>query len=271
MESIIREVQQLAQEGVREVNLIAQDMTSYGEDLRERGALAKLMRALGKVDGIDWFRLFYTYPTTLTDEILEVIASEPKFCNYVDLPLQHIDDDILKRMNRYGDGSLIRKLINRIRVIIPNVVLRSTFIVGFPGETEEQFRRLYNFIKETQFDRLGVFTFSKEEGTPSFDLPNQLSESVKRKRRSKIMSLQSKISLQKNKNLIGTRQRVMVDGLSRETDLLLEGRMAGQAPEIDGVVLINEGVADVGKFAEVEITEAHPYDLVGRMVPSSFP
>lgn len=271
LDSIVQEVQQLAGAGVREINLIAQDMTSYGEDLRERGALAKLLRVLGKMEGIEWFRLFYTYPTTLTDEILEILASEPKFCNYVDLPLQHIDDDILKKMNRYGDGALIRKLIERIRFIIPNVVLRSTFVVGFPGETEEQFQRLVDFVEETQFDRLGVFSFSKEEGTPSFSLPNQLPESVKKRRQSKLLRLQSKISHQKNKRLIGTRHRVMVDGLSPETDLLLQARLEGQAPEIDGVVYINDGIASAGEFAEVEITEAHPYDLVGRVVsPLSF-
>lgn len=266
LDSIVQEVQGLAESGVREINLIAQDMSSYGEDRRERRALAKLLRVLGKTEGIEWFRLFYTYPTTLTDEILEILASEPKFCNYVDLPLQHIDDDILKRMNRYGDGALIRKLIKRVRIIIPNVVLRSTFIVGFPGETEEQFQRLFDFVGETQFDRLGVFSFSKEEGTPSFSLSQQLHESVKKRRRSKLLRLQSKISLQKNKGLIGTHQRVMVDGISPETDLLLEGRMAGQAPEIDGVVYINEGIASAGEFADVKIMEAHPYDLVGQIV-----
>jgi ribosomal protein S12 methylthiotransferase len=248
------------------VNLIAQDMTSYGEDRRERGALAKLLRSLGEIEGIAWYRLFYTYPTTLTDELLETLASESRFCNYVDLPLQHIDDRILGRMNRYGDGALIRGLIKRIRRIIPDVVLRSTFIVGFPGETEEEFQRLYDFVAETGFDRLGVFTFSQEEGTPSFDLPDQLPESVKKRRRDRLLRLQSKITLQKNRRLVGTRQRVLVDGLSQESDLLLEGRMAGQAPEIDGVVYINEGIASPGEFVEVEITDAHPYDLVGRIV-----
>jgi ribosomal protein S12 methylthiotransferase len=266
IDSVVEEVRRLADEGVREVNLIAQDMTSYGEDRRERGALAKLLRSLGEIEGIAWYRLFYTYPTTLTDELLETLASESRFCNYVDLPLQHIDDRILGRMNRYGDGALIRGLIKRIRRIIPDVVLRSTFIVGFPGETEEEFQRLYDFVAETGFDRLGVFTFSQEEGTPSFDLPDQLPESVKKRRRDRLLRLQSKITLQKNRRLVGTRQRVLVDGLSQESDLLLEGRMAGQAPEIDGVVYINEGIASPGEFVEVEITDAHPYDLVGRIV-----
>jgi len=266
IDSVVQEVRALAKEGVREINLIAQDMTSYGEDRRERGALVKLLRALGQVDDIEWFRLFYTYPTTLSDELLECLASEPKFCNYVDLPLQHIDDDILKRMNRYGDGALIRNLIKRIRGIIPNVVLRSTFIVGFPGETEDQFQRLYDFIEETQFDHLGIFTFSKEEGTPSIDFPQQLPNSVKKSRYHKLLRLQSKINLAKNQGLVGTHQKVLIDGLSQETDLLLEGRMEGQAPEIDGVVYINDGTASPGDFAQVEITEAHPYDLVGRIV-----
>jgi ribosomal protein S12 methylthiotransferase len=269
VESVVREARQLAEEGVVEINLIAQSLTSFGWDRREKGALVAMLKALTEVDGLRWIRLFYTYPTDFNDRLIDFIAGEEKICSYIDLPLQHIDDAILKKMNRKGKRKEIEALIRKLRDRIPNVALRSTFIVGFPGETEKEYRALSDFIRETEFDRLGVFTYSLEEGTSAYPLGDPVTEAVKGRRQRALLEMQRKISKKKNRKLIGTVQTVLVDGLSKETELLLEGRMEGQAPDVDGVVLINDTgdrVIPPGTFVSVRIEAAHEYDLVGAVV-----
>jgi ribosomal protein S12 methylthiotransferase len=267
--SIVSEVEHLADEGVVEINLIAQDMSGYGMDWGRRGELIHLLQRLVKIGGMRWIRLLYLYPHRFPEGLMELMASEEKICKYVDLPIQHIDDDILRTMNRGGNSLEIFNLIDKLRWNIPGLVLRTTFIVGFPGETEKQFRKLYKFVQETQFDRVGVFTYSPEEGTAAYSLGDTVSEAVKRGRRDRLMRLQAEISIKKNSALIGTVQNVLVDGVSCESDLLLEGRTASHAPEIDGRIYINEGTARPGDFVQVEITQASHYDLVGRILTSS--
>lgn len=261
---ILEEVRKLAAEGVKEVNLIAQSLTSYGWDRRDRGALIRLLKQLAGVEGIHWIRLYYTYPTDLTDELLDLMAAEPKIVNYVDLPLQHIHDAILRRMNRKGDGRLIRNLLDQIRKKVPHVTIRTTFIVGFPGETDAAFDELCRFVQEEQFDRIGVFTYSHEDGTPAFHLKDTVPAKVKTSRQAQLLNLQSEISLAKNQLRIGTIQTVLVDGISSETGQL-EGRLEGQAPEIDGVVIL-EDQAEAGEFVKAEITDATEADLTARII-----
>ncbi len=264
--SVVEEVKRLADQGVKEVNLIAQDTTAYGKDQGKEVTLSRLLEELVRVDGIEWIRFLYAYPTTIRKSLMETIAREPKICKYIDLPLQHIDDAILKAMNRPSSSKKIKELIQTIRETIPGVSLRTTFIVGFPGETEEAFERLVEFVQETQFDRVGVFKYSKEEGTVAATLKNEVPAKVKDKRYRRLMKVQAAISKEKNKALIGTKQRVLVDGVSLETPLLLVGRMQNQAPEIDGVVYLNEGQTEQGRLEDVEITNAYTYDLVGRIL-----
>jgi ribosomal protein S12 methylthiotransferase len=269
IDSVVREARKLAEEGVVEVNLIAQSLTSFGWDRRQKGELVSMLKALTEIDGLRWIRLFYTYPTDFNNRLIDFIAEEEKICSYIDLPLQHIDDGILKKMNRKGKRKEIESLIQTLRARIPNVTLRSTFIVGFPGETEKEYQALSDFIRQTEFDRLGVFTYSHEEGTSAFPLGDPVPQRVKEKRQRALLEMQRKISKKKNRMLIGTTQTVLVDGLSKETELLLEGRMEGQAPDVDGVVLINDtGDWEVkpGAFVSVRIEAAHEYDLVGSVV-----
>lgn len=263
---VLSEARSLADRGVVELNLIAQSLTSFGWDRREKNGLMGLLRPLVQVDGIRRIRLFYTYPTDLSDELLNFMAAEPKICNYVDLPLQHINDAILRKMNRKGSSRLIRNLLTRIREKVPGVTLRSTFIVGFPGETEAQFEEIADLIRDIRFDRLGVFTYSREDGTTAYPLGDPIPAEVKTERQEKLLALQSGIIREKHAMMIGTVQEVLVDGPSRETDLLLEGRTEGQAPEIDGVVYINDGAASAGDIVKVEITQAGEHDLVGHII-----
>ena len=210
----------------------------------------------------------YTHPASITDELIEHNSGGGKTVNYIDMPLQHIDDDILKRMGRRVTSSKVRKLIEKIRAKAPGVALRTSLMVGFPGETREKFAKLLSFVKEAEFDHLGVFTYSEEEGTPSAGMARKVSEELMKERRDQVMKAQNRISMKKNKARVGKTFSVLVDGPSKETDLLIEGRAYFQAPEIDGVVYIAEGEARPGSFVDVEITEAHPYDLVGRVVAS---
>lgn len=282
IESITGEVERLASEGVVEVNLVAQDSTAYGRDLREADALARLLRRLVKINDIKWIRLLYTYPGSFTKELIEVMAGEEKICNYIDMPVQHINDEILSRMHRGHTREGIYRTIETLRNRIPDVVLRTSLIVGFPGETEEQFHELVEFVKDVEFERLGVFTYSNEEGTKAYSFSDQLREKDMKKRRDIIMKIQQKISLEKNQKLIGTQQLVLIDEPSQESPHLIEGRTYAQAPEIDGVVYITDtlcqsDVADgaeksvpvQGEMVSVEITAAHPYDLEGVVVPES--
>jgi ribosomal protein S12 methylthiotransferase len=270
--SILREAEQLAAAGVKELVLISQDSTQYGLDLGIKDGLAELLRSLGRVEGIEWIRVMYTYPNSLSDATLAAMAEEPKVCNYLDMPLQHASAAVLKRMRRGGNRQLLEKLLSRARQFVPEITLRTTFIVGFPGETDEDFGELMQFIRDVEFDRVGVFTYSDEEGTHGYDLDDKVSPRVMRSRRSKLMREQARISKRRNKSLTGRRFRAMLEGVSQETDLLLQARLESQAPEVDGHVLINdlpEGFnAQPGDFIEIEITEAHEYDLVARAVGS---
>lgn len=266
-DSIVAEVEQLASEGVKEVNLIAQSLTSYGLDWRKKGELPKLLKRLTAVDGVRWIRLFYAYPTDLTDQLIDLIAAEDKICSYVDLPLQHIDDEILKQMRRKGDSRLIRALLEKLRSGIPQLSMRTTFIVGFPGEIEVQFQKLLDFVGEGWFNRIGVFTYSHEDGTPAYEFSDSVLPEGKNERRNRLMALQEEISLEKNQALIGTIQETMVEGRDEETQELF-GRLEGQAPEIDGVVAL-EGDARPGEFVKVEITGATEIDLAGKILRMS--
>jgi ribosomal protein S12 methylthiotransferase len=268
--SILREAEQLAAAGVKELVLISQDSTQYGLDLGIKDGLADLLRGLARIEGIEWIRVMYTYPNSLSEATLAAMAEEPKVCNYLDMPLQHASAAVLKRMRRGGNRQLLEKLLSRARQFVPEITLRTTFIVGFPGETEEDFEELMQFIRDVEFDRVGVFTYSDEEGTHGYDLDDKVSPRVMRSRRAKLMREQARISKRRNKSLAGRRLRAMLEGISQETDLLLQARLESQAPEVDGHVLINdvpEGFsAQPGDFIEIEITEAHEYDLVARAV-----
>ena len=265
-DSILAEAESLAGRGVKEILLIAQDTTRYGADLGHRNGLASLLRQLAQVEGIEWIRFLYAYPTTLNDEILEAIANQNKICGYVDVPLQHASDDVLKAMKRPGTRASNTLLIDKIRSMVPGVVIRSSFIVGFPGETEEDFRSLLSYCRETEFDHLGVFTYSHEEDTEAFGREDTVSPQEKQRRRDELMEQQAAISLRKNQGRVGHSSVVLVEGLSEESELLLAGRTEGQAPDIDGTVLINDGWSEPGTFATVEFTEAHTYDLVGKVL-----
>lgn len=268
--SILREAASLAAQGVKELVLISQDSTQYGLDLGIKDGLADLLRSLAKVDGIEWIRVMYTYPNSLSDATLLAMAEEPKVCNYLDMPLQHASANILKRMRRGGNRQLLEKLMARAKQFVPDITLRTTLIVGFPGETDEDFNELLQFVRDVEFDRVGVFTYSDEEGTHGYDLDGKVPATVMRSRRAKLMREQKQISKRKNKALIGKRFRALLEGVSSETDLLLQARLESQAPEVDGHVLINdipdEFTAQAGDFVEIEITEAHEYDLVARVI-----
>lgn len=265
-DSIVNEVKKLTEKGVKEFNLVAQDTTAYGRDLVQPATLKNLLEKLTAIKELDWIRLLYCYPTLLNDELIELIAREEKIVKYIDIPLQHIDDKVLKGMKRGTREKMIRELILKLRTRIPDVTIRSAFIVGFPGEGDKEFENLLDFIAEAQFDHLGVFTYSKEEGTIAGDMPEQVEEELKEERYNRIMELQQKISLERNKTHVGKKTKVLVEGLSEETDLLLQGRAAFQAPEIDGITYINSGTASPGEIKNVLITEAHPYDLVGEII-----
>jgi ribosomal protein S12 methylthiotransferase len=267
--SIVAEAHQLAEEGVKEIILVAQDSSRYGEDLGKQDALARLLRELARVDAIEWVRVMYTYPTHISDAFLDVLAEEPRAVKYLDMPLQHASQNVLKLMKRGGNRKSLTRLIERVRQRVPGIAVRTTFITGFPGETERDFEELLGFVKDVEFDRVGVFTYSDEEGTPAFDLPDKVPARVAARRRTALMKEQRRISRRKNKTRIGEVVRVLFEGESKESELLWQGRMETQAPDIDGCVLINDvpdGVLPApGDFVNVEITEAHEYDLIGRI------
>ena len=267
--SIIAEAHQLAEEGVKELILVAQDSSRYGEDLGKQDALARLLRELSHVDGIEWVRVMYTYPTHISDGFLDVLAEEPKAVKYLDMPLQHASQNVLKLMKRGGNRKSLERLIERVRKRVPGIAVRTTFISGFPGETEDDFEELMSFIKNVEFDRVGVFTYSDEEGTPAFDLPDKVQHRTAVRRRNSLMKEQSKISRRKNKTRVGEVVQVLFEGESKESELLWQGRMETQAPDIDGCVLINDVpdgvIPEAGQMVNVEITEAHEYDLIGRI------
>jgi len=268
-ESVLKEAQKLAAQGVREINLIAQDSTMYGWDLGKKRGLAELVRDLAELDGIEWIRFLYTYPNTIYDELLDVVAETEKVCNYIDMPLQSASRQVLKRMKRGGNRGSLERLISRIRERVPEVTLRTTLIVGFPGETETDFQELLDFVEEVQFDRLGVFAYSDEEDSESYRLEGKVAATLKKERVDRVMELQAGISKAKNQRLVDRKLPVLVEGLSSETDLLWEGRLKTQAPEIDGVVYLNAGVTSEtrpGEIRTVHITGAFEYDLIGTLL-----
>ena len=268
--SVMKEAQDLAAQGVKELVLVAQDSSRYGEDLGEVEGLAHLMRELCQVEGIEWVRVMYTYPTHISDAFLDALAEEPKAVKYLDMPLQHASQKVLKLMKRGGNRASLERLIARVRHRVPGVAVRTTFIVGFPGETDEDFVELLAFVKNVKFDRVGVFTYSDEEGTAAYDLPDKVDPKIARRRQARLMKLQAKISQKNNQARVGETVRVLFEGVSEETDLLWQGRLATQAAGIDGCVLINDAPEDFlprhGQFVNVLITEAHEYDLVGEIV-----
>ncbi|MEE1247461.1 MAG: 30S ribosomal protein S12 methylthiotransferase RimO [Acutalibacteraceae bacterium] len=265
MENVIEEAKQLAESGVKELILIAQDTTSYGLDLYGELKLPELLNELCKIDSIEWIRLLYCYPDRITDELIETMKKQDKVVNYIDLPLQHADDKILKAMNRRGDQAMIRNVIEKLRTEIPDVVIRTTFIVGFPGEGEDEFENLAVFVNEIEFDRLGVFTFSAQEGTPAYDMEDQVEEDVKTRRGEIIMQDQYSIMEEKNNEKIGKTYKVIVEDYDGYSDSYT-GRTYMDAPEIDGLVrFTSDRDLDIGDFAEVEIFDVEDYDLIGEV------
>lgn len=266
MGDLVAEARRLEKAGVRELVLIAQDTTRYGEDLGVEHGLRQLVSALLEETEIPWIRFLYAYPSTLDEGLFELMAANDRFVSYLDIPLQHASRRVLKAMRRGGDASSYARLIERARLTVPDLALRTTFIVGFPGEGENEIRELVDFVETTRFDHLGVFTYSWQEENPGAELGDPVAEESKEERRSLVLEAQQAISLAGNRRLVGQTLPAMVAGPLAEMELLTEGRLKRQAPEIDGRLLINDGVAAPGSLIEAEITEAHPYDVVGRVV-----
>lgn len=267
LDDLAHEAQMLAENRVQELTFVAQDLTAYGLDLGPGAPrLVDLLRALLAACNIPWFRLLYLYPTRVNTELLEFMAANPRIVPYLDIPLQHVSDSVLKGMNRPYGRKQIETLLGKIRSILPQAAIRTTFMVGFPGETGADVQQLAEFMQEQKLAHVGIFGYSNEEGCAAYNLAGQCSEEEKSERRKRLMALQGGVSLAKNQAMVGRVEEVLVEGWSRETDLLLEGRTRFQAPEIDGCVYINAGVANPGDIVEVLITEAHPYDLVGEIV-----
>ncbi|AFS78553.1 Ribosomal protein S12 methylthiotransferase RimO [Gottschalkia acidurici 9a] len=268
VEDIIREANQLVSNGTKEIILIAQDTTKYGIDIYKEYKLPYLLEELNKIEGLEWIRILYLYPDTFQDELIESIKENSKVAKYVDIPIQHISNAVLKRMNRKTSKESITGLINKLRMIIPDITIRTTLIVGFPGETEDEFMELYEYVKEMKFDRLGVFTYSKEDGTPASLLDNQIDEETKVKRQDLLMELQQQISLEKNSFKIGSKYKVIID--EKAEDKVYIGRTYMDSPEIDGVVYINsEDELEVGSFKNIVISDCLEYDLIGDVLNES--
>ena len=267
IESVVQEAERLAASGVKELLLISQDTSFYGVDQGERGSLARLLRALNRVDGLEWVRMLYLYPTTIGDDVLDAMAESEKVCRYIDLPLQHASDRVLKRMKRPGTRASYEKLLARIRTRVPDVTLRTTFIVGFPGETADDHAELESFVKTIQFDHVGVFTYSHEEGTSAHALDDDVPGPLKRKRQAGVMRLQKQVVRRAHRRRLGQQVKVLVDGPAAEHDLVLRGRLEGQAPEIDPQVYLTDcdpSALTPGQFVQAEIVASRGYDLVVR-------
>jgi ribosomal protein S12 methylthiotransferase len=269
VESIVQEATLLAAQGVKEITLVSQDTTSYGTDLRDGDGLARVLQALDQVEGLRWIRFLYVYPMLVSDRLIHTVANSEKICRYIDMPLQHASARVLKAMRRGGDRKSLTRMIEQIRNKIPGVTFRTTMIVGFPGETDEDFSELRDFCAEMEFDRLGVFTYSDEEGTGAYGLEAQVPGDVAEERRRILMERQETIALQKNRRLVGQEHLTLVEGPSEESELLLQGRMESQAPEIDGVALINDsrvGQIEPGEFRILRVTKAFAHDVLGTIV-----
>ena len=262
IESVVDEAKSLVNRGVKEIILVAQDTTKYGQDLYGEYSLDKLLKELVKIDGLEWIRLFYCYPQRITDSLIEVIANEEKVCNYIDIPLQHSDTTVLKNMNRVGDGNDYRVLLDKMRKAIPDLALRTTFMVGFPGETDEQFENLCDFVKDMRFDKMGCFTFSPEEDTSAFDMDNQIDEDIKKRRQEVLMNAQYSITEASNKSRVGNVYKVIIDSFA---DGKYTGRSYMDSPEIDsGIIFTSNKKLNIGDFVNVKITDFDGYDLIGE-------
>mgnify|MGYP003644031560 FL=1 len=271
IDSLVAESKNLTDNGVRELNVISQDLSDYGSDLPEGQNLAELIRNLDGVEGADWVRLFYYYPDELTDEVIEIMANAKRICKYLDSPVQHFSSNVLKRMNRKITGEIILNRIQKLRARIPDIVLRTSIIVGFPGETEEDFEQLLEGIKTVRFNHLGIFRYSDEEGTPAYRLKDKVPQEVIEERFDRLYEVQKEIARELNQAFIGQAVDVLVEGEHEDTEMLIVGRHQGQAPDIDGKVIINDlnGVElKIGDMVKVEITEVLDYDLVGRVIQS---
>jgi len=266
VDEVVGECADLAARGVKEVVLVAQDLGSYGHDLGRGVRLPRLLEAISRVDGIEWIRLMYMHPATTTPEVVKAMRNLPKVVPYIDLPIQHVSDRVLAAMGRKGGADAVRRAFDLLKTEAPEVWIRSTVMVGHPGEDGKAFLELEGFIRQGLIDHLGVFTYSPEEGTRSAAMRNSVPKKVKEERSARIMAIQQEVSRRRLEGLVGRTLRVLVEGYHPETDLLLKGRAAFQAPEVDGHVIINEGTARFGSFSEVEITEAMEYDLVGRIL-----
>ena len=266
IEDILVEANNLVKSGVRELNLLSQETTEYGIDLYKEKSLAKLMKELVKIEDLKWLRTYYMYPDSVTDELIQVMKTEDKICKYFDIPIQHVSDSILQNMGRAKTGAHLKDILYRIRKEIPNATFRTSVIVGFPGETQENFEELRDFLEEFQFDYVGVFKYSREEDTKAYDMDNQVPEEIKEERWVELTNLQSKIAENKNRAMLGQTVEVMIDGVSTESEYLLEGRTKGQALEIDGKVLTNDGTAKPGEIVKVKLEQNFDYDFIGPIV-----
>lgn len=265
-EDILEEAKRLISGGVRELNLLAQETTEYGIDNYGKKALPDLLRELVKIEGLDWIRTYYMFPRSITDELIEVMKQEEKICKYFDIPIQHISSNMLRRMGRAITGEQTKELLYKIRKEIPEAVFRTSLIVGFPGETEEEFQELKDFVEEFQFDYIGVFQYSREEDTVAYTMENQIPEEVKERRQAEIINLQNEIAESKNRKLLGREVEVLIDGISSESEYMLEGRLKTQALDIDGKVLTSEGTAQVGEMVRIMLEQNFEYDFIGRIV-----
>lgn len=264
--SITTEIQQLVDAGVQEINIISQDTASYGKDLTDGTNLSKLLRGISDLKGDFWIRLFYVYPNTFTEEVAEIMASDPRFCRYLDMPFQHINDAVLDKMNRKITRKSIESKMAVIRKHLPDLAWRTTFIVGFPTETDEAFEELFEFVKEGHFCHVGVFHYSHEDNIRSSKWGDPVPNALKRERRKRLMELQQHLSYRQNKQQIGKILQVLVDGPSKDSELMWQGRSQYQGPDVDGVVFMDAKNAIKGMFQQIEITEAQPYDLIGRVM-----
>jgi len=265
VESIVTEVKRLAEQGVKEINLIAQDTTSYGRDRYDKPQLTALLKELVKIEGIMWIRLLYCYPRYFNDELIEFIACEPKICNYIDLPLQHADDEILLAMNRHDTRADIETLLKKIRAAIPGVAIRTSFIVGFPGETDKHFESLKNFLLEQKFERVGIFTYSQEEDTPAGSMEDQVPDNVKEERYHELMSLQCRISEELNHDMEGKMLTVLIEGQSKEQPNVAFGRSYREAPDVDGCIYVENAPGVLpGDIVQTEVIQGFTYDLLAE-------
>ncbi len=266
MENLVEQAQVLAQKGVRELILVAQETTLYGMDLYGKKSLPLLLHRLAEVEGIRWIRILYCYPEEITEELIETIATEPKVCHYLDIPIQHASDVVLKRMGRRTNEAELKEWIGKLRERIPDICLRTTLISGFPGETQEDYEELYRFVNEMEFDRLGVFPYSQEEDTVAAELPDQIPEEVKEARRDELMELQQAIAFEKAESMIGSVLEVMVEGKVADEDVYVT-RTYRDAPNVDGYLFLNTTASLMtGDFVKVLVTDSNEYDLIGEMV-----